>query len=88
MDIYKNHSIPAATFKEVANLAKIWAGSNGLMMRNRGDPNLSKHAPFTLFPSVFPNYLYEEAFKVQSDFQTLFHKVSLDNDFIRDSLKR
>lgn len=87
MDIYGKHSIPPSVFKEVTCQAKVWAGSNGVQMRDKENPCLSKHAPFTLFPSCFPKYLYDEAFKVQTDFQNLFHQVSLDHDFIRDSLK-
>ena len=88
LDIFAKHKIPPTLLSEVVESAKDWATSNGLVMKFKDNPTLSKHAPFVLFPSPFPTYLYNEAFQVQKDFQTLFHRASLDHEFIKDSLKR
>ena len=88
MDIFSKHKIPSTLVGEVVDSARDWATSHGLVMKNKDNPTLCKHAPFVLFPSPFPSYLYNEAFQVQKDFQTLFHRASLDHDFIKDSLKR
>ena len=40
------------------------------------------HAPFTLFPSPFPREAFEEAKRVQQDFNLLVHKVSLDHEYL------
>jgi len=87
LDIFAKHKIPPTLLNEVVESAKDWAISHGLVMKFKENPTLSKHAPFVLFPSPFPTYLYNEAFQVQKDFQTLFHRASLDHEFIKDSLK-
>jgi len=88
MDIYAKHGLPPSKIEEVTSSARDWATSHGVVMRNKSNPSLNQHAPFTLFPSPFPAYLHREAFQVQKDFQTLFHRASLDHEFIESSLKR
>ena len=88
MDIYAKHGLSAAKIEEVATSARDWATAHGVVMRNKSNITLNQHAPFALFPSPFPAYLHKEAFQVQKDFQTLFHRASLDHEFIESSLKR
>lgn len=45
-----------------------------------------KHLPFTLYPSPFPQKLFNAAKEVQMDFQLLVHKVSQDYEFIKNAL--
>jgi len=78
------------TDKEISNIsvyAQDYASTHGILMRNNQNKKLTNHAPFMLFPSPFPKYLYDEAMKVQTDFQLLVHLASLDHDFIEESLK-
>lgn len=88
MDIYDNINFSQTELERCTDNAKDWAICHGIVMKNKENTSLVKHAPFTLFPSPFPMYLYEEAMKVQSDFQRLIHRASLDHQFIKDSLKR
>ena len=45
-----------------------------------------KHLPFTLYPSPFPQKLFNAANEVQMDFQLLVHKVSQDYEFVKNAL--
>ena len=88
MDVYDNIRLSPNDIEKCADSAKDWAVCHGIVMKNRENTSLLKHAPFTLFPSPFPSNLYEEAMQVQLDFQRLIHRASLDHQFIEDSLKR
>ena len=88
MDIYSNLDFNDDEINELADAAKDWVILHGMIMRNNNDRKLLNFAPFMLFPSPFPKYLYEEAFSVQADLQELVYKASLDHEFIHDALKR
>ena len=88
MDMYRNIKLSNDEISSLANYAKDYANTNGIVMRNSEYKHLTNFAPFMLFPSPFPKYLYEEAMLVQKDFHELVYKASLDHDFIEDSLKR
>ncbi|XP_065676427.1 glutathione synthetase-like [Hydra vulgaris] len=87
MDIYENLKLDEAEINELADTAKDWVTLHGMIMRNNNDRKLLNYAPFMLFPSPFPRYLYEEAFSVQADLQELVYKASCDHEFIYDALK-
>jgi len=46
------------------------------------------HIPFTLFPSPILRSQFEEACKVQTDFNLLIHRVASDPKFLEDCLRR
>lgn len=87
MDVYDNLKLDEADLLKFSTDAQDWAQANGIVMRNREQPQLLNFAPFMLFPTPFPKYLYDEAMLVQKDFQTLAHLASLDSKFIEESLK-
>ncbi|XP_032897692.1 glutathione synthetase-like isoform X1 [Amblyraja radiata] len=61
----------------------------GVLMRTKEDPNSSEtisYAPFTLFPSPVPTRLFNQAFEVQQDFNLLVDKISMDSEFLKNSL--
>ena len=64
MDIYSNLDFNDDEINELADAAKDWVILHGMIMRNNNDRKLLNFAPFMLFPSPFPKYLYEEAFSV------------------------
>ena len=88
MDIYENLELQEADILHFADDAQDWMSTHGVVMRNGDYKHLINFAPFMLFPTPFPRYLYDEAMSAQKDFQTLFHLASLDHSFIEDSLKR
>ena len=88
MDAYKDLNLNERVVDTLSDEATDWASTHGIVMRNRTDLDLTNFAPFTLFPSPFPEYLYNEAFAVHKSFQTLMHKCSRDHEFLESSLKR
>ena len=88
MDAYKCLNLSETGIDTLSDEATDWANTHGIVMRNRKNLDLINFAPFTLFPSPFPEYLYKEAFDVHKSFQTLMHKCSSDHDFLESSLKR
>ena len=49
---------------------------------------VTQHIPFTLYPSPIPQKLFTDAKNVQTDFNLLVHKVSLDFEFTKNALLR
>ena len=88
MDQYKSVNLDEKSINYLSDEATDWANTHGIVMRNRKNPSLNNFAPFTLFPSPFPEYLYKEAFDVHKSFQTMMHKCSSDHEFLESSLKR
>lgn len=87
MDIYGHINLEPSVIKYVTCTAKDWALSHGIVMKNQQNESVANHAPFTLFPTPFPPYLYSEAMDIQKDFQLLFYRASQDFEFIKESLK-
>ena len=88
MDIYKYVNLEEKIIDTLSDEATDWASTHGIVMRNRKNLDLINFAPFTLFPSPLPEYLYKEALDVHKSFQTLMHRCSTDSDFLESSLKR
>ena len=88
MDTYGRFQIDDDTLASIAEEAKDWANTHGLVMKNARNSTLNNYAPFMLFPSPFPKKLFKQAVDVQSDVQTLLHKASQDSEFINHALKR
>ncbi|XP_057291485.1 glutathione synthetase-like [Hydractinia symbiolongicarpus] len=87
MEMYKNTKLNKDDITQIAQDATDWATIHGIVMRNGKHKHLTNFAPFMLFPTPFPTYLYDEAMMVQKDFHTLVHRASLDHEFIHSSLK-
>ena len=89
MNDYKSMNITRDELVRLATVGKTFMTLHGAVMRNRKvDPKFPSHAPFMLFPTPFPTYLYKEVTDVQKDFQLLFRRASDDPEFIKDALKR
>lgn len=90
MDLNSLYGIDKFSDKEVKELAKKatdYAFGNGIIMKSRKVPDSIEHAPFMLFPTPLPRKLFDQAKAVQKDFNILVHKVSLDHDFLKESLQ-
>jgi len=87
MDIYSSVQIPAQKLLATSEEAVDYANAHGIVIRNRDNNKLQNHAPFTLFPSPYPSYLYDEAWQVQKDYQTLVYRASRDSSFIFECLE-
>lgn len=72
----------------VISRARDYAATRGILFRAENSTILNHHAPFTLFPSLFPKNLFLQAKEAQEDFNLLVHRVSLDHDFLKSSLAR
>ncbi len=88
MNKYEDLNLTEDFLSNIGDEATDWANINGVVMKNAAQPRLNNFAPFTLFPSPFPQYLYQEAFEVEKHFHTLMQKASEDHDFLEKSLKR
>jgi Eukaryotic glutathione synthase, ATP binding domain. len=89
MNDYKSKNLDKDELARLTTVGKTFMTLSGAVMRNKKvHPNLPSHAPFMLFPTPFPEYLYTEATDVQKDFQILFRRASDDPEFIKDALKR
>ncbi|XP_032827101.1 glutathione synthetase isoform X1 [Petromyzon marinus] len=89
-------SVPVHVMRDIALLnclaeaAKDFAFHRGIAMRTPENPNESERVlfvPFTLFPSVVPTVLFEQAMEVQRDFNLLIDRVSQDHAFLQETLK-
>ena len=49
---------------------------------------LAAHAPFTLQPSPFPAEAFQKAVELAKDYNELYHYVSRDAQFLRETLEK
>lgn len=79
-----------ARYSHLLELASDYALSHGLVLRPASAPNSTPsttaaiHAPYALFPSPFPKELFEEAKSLQELYNTLYAKVTLDEEFLEE----
>jgi hypothetical protein len=45
-------------------------------------PTSAIHAPISLFPSLFPRTLFQRALRLQSIYNVLYARISLDEEFL------
>ncbi|XP_060238979.1 glutathione synthetase isoform X2 [Meriones unguiculatus] len=75
--------------EEVARQAIDRALAEGVLLRSSQSPSSSDvvtYAPFTLFPSLVPSALLEQAYAVQTDFNILVDAVSQNSAFLERTL--
>ncbi|XP_075419848.1 glutathione synthetase isoform X1 [Tenrec ecaudatus] len=75
--------------EELARQAVDRALAEGVLLRTAQDPTSSavvSYAPFTLFPSLVPRALLEQAYAVQMDFNLLVDAVSQNPAFLEQTL--
>ncbi|XP_036179568.1 glutathione synthetase isoform X2 [Myotis myotis] len=75
--------------EELARQAVDRALAEGVLLRTTQEPSSSdvvSYAPFTLFPSLVPSALLEQAYAVQMDFNLLVDAVSQNAAFLEQTL--
>ncbi|XP_008570353.1 PREDICTED: glutathione synthetase isoform X1 [Galeopterus variegatus] len=75
--------------EELARQAMDRALAEGVLLRTLQEPSSSdvvSYAPFTLFPSLVPSALLEQAYAVQMDFNLLVDAVSQNAAFLEQTL--
>ncbi|XP_029772671.1 glutathione synthetase [Suricata suricatta] len=75
--------------EELARQAVDRALAEGVLLRTSQEPSSSdvvSYAPFTLFPSLVPSSLLEQAYAVQMDFNMLVDAVSQNAAFLEQTL--
>ena len=71
-----------------------WAQAHGLLVRpqqdklaNFANQSVVTHAPFTLYPTPFPRAEFEKAKGLQQPWNTLIHKLSVDDALIAEVMQ-
>ncbi|KAF0888206.1 hypothetical protein E2562_013662 [Oryza meyeriana var. granulata] len=80
---------------EMVQEATAWCALHGLVVGDRADPRSGTvpgvglvHAPFSLFPTHLPESCWRQACELAPIFNELVDRVSLDGDFLQDSLSK
>jgi glutathione synthase len=80
--------LPQDELQELADQAVLYALSHGLMflppsstIRTRA-PAIAQHAPFSLFPSLYPRRLFNLAKKLQHTYNVLYARIAMDAVFL------
>ncbi|KAJ0975681.1 hypothetical protein J5N97_017646 [Dioscorea zingiberensis] len=86
---------PSAFLPDLVSEALVWSSLHGLVV---GDKSVQRsgtvpgvglvHAPFALLPVSFPKGLWRQACELAPIFNELVDRVSLDGQFLQDSLSR
>uniref|UniRef100_A0A0N5C7D5 Glutathione synthetase n=1 Tax=Strongyloides papillosus TaxID=174720 RepID=A0A0N5C7D5_STREA len=77
-------------FNSLIDEAKDFSVVHGNVLRLNSSKDRSdvvKHSPITLIPSPFPKKLYEQAIEIQPLMNKLYFKISLDNQFLKESIE-
>ncbi|CAK9174694.1 unnamed protein product [Ilex paraguariensis] len=91
--IYDPHSIDQELLQKLVYDALVWSSLHGFVV---GDKNVERsgvvpgvgmvHAPFALLPMSFPENRFQQACELAPIFNELVDRVSLDGQFLQDSL--
>ncbi|XP_006664070.1 glutathione synthetase, chloroplastic [Oryza brachyantha] len=80
---------------EMVREATAWCALHGLVVGDRADPRSGTvpgvglvHAPFSLLPTHLPVSCWRQACELAPIFNELVDRVSLDGDFLQDSLSK
>ncbi|XP_048543357.1 glutathione synthetase, chloroplastic-like isoform X2 [Triticum urartu] len=86
---------PPGLVDELVEEALVWCSQHGLVVGDKNHPRSGKapgvgllHAPFALLPMSFPKVYWEQALELAPLFNELVHRVSLDGDFLQQTLAR
>ncbi|KAK1603095.1 hypothetical protein QYE76_017810 [Lolium multiflorum] len=94
-EVKPSPSPDAAAVEEMARVAATWCAMHGLVVGDRANPRSGTvpgvglvHAPISLLPSRLPESFWEQACELAPIFNELVDRVSLDGDFLQDSLSK
>ncbi|GMH13170.1 hypothetical protein Nepgr_015011 [Nepenthes gracilis] len=93
--IYDPHVIDAKMVQKLVYDGLVWSSLHGLVVGDRAVqrsgtvPGVGMvHAPFSLLPMAFPEGHWKQAGELAPIFNELIDRVSLDGQFLQDSLSR
>ncbi|TVU23908.1 hypothetical protein EJB05_26296, partial [Eragrostis curvula] len=85
----------AAILSEMVEDAAVWCAVHGLVVGDRENPRSGTvpgvglvHAPVSLLPARFPTSFWKQALELAPLFNELVDRVSLDGEFLQESLSR
>ncbi|KAM2625970.1 hypothetical protein TB1_032760 [Malus domestica] len=89
------HGIDEGLVEKMVYDALVWSSLHGLLVGDKSVQRSGKvpgvgmvHAPFALFPMLFPECHWKQAYELAPIFNELVDRVSLDAKFLQDSLSR
>lgn len=89
------HNIDPELIQRMAYDALVWTSIHGLVVGDKSVPRSGKvpgvglvHAPIALLPMSFPENHWKQACEVSPIFNELIDRVSLDGEFLQESLSR
>ncbi|KAJ1679294.1 Glutathione synthetase [Spiromyces aspiralis] len=87
-------TVDKAKIEELRSLAADWASMHGLQIKAKAslaatdaEPLESVPAPYALLPTPFPQSCFEEATRIQPLLNRLYHRVAMDQDFLREVIE-
>lgn len=88
-------AVPPGLVDRLVEEALVWCSQHGLVVGDKNHPRSGKapgvgllHAPFALLPMSFPKVYWEQALELAPLFNELVHRVSLDGEFLQQTLSR
>ncbi|CAL4899835.1 unnamed protein product [Urochloa decumbens] len=88
-------AVPTGMVDELVEEALVWCSQHGLIVGDRNHPRSGKapgvgllHAPFSLLPVSFPRFYWDQALELAPLFNELVDRVSLDVEFLQQTLAR
>ncbi|KAK7114903.1 glutathione synthetase-like [Littorina saxatilis] len=85
-----NHPQDTDEIQHILEVARDWALTNGMVFKpdaSSAGQSQAQCAPFSLFPSVVPKQIFQQAVTCMKDFNTLMYRVAQDHDFLERALK-
>ncbi|GER48323.1 glutathione synthetase [Striga asiatica] len=93
--LFDPHSIDPHLLQKIEYDALVWSSLHGLLVGDRASENSGKipgvgliHAPISLLPTPFPESHWKQACEVAPIFNELVDRVSLNSEFLQESLSR
>lgn len=63
-----------------------WCITNGVVLRNAGNPSEAHTIPVTMYPTPFSRHGFETALKIQKSFNSLYYSVVKQPELVLDEL--
>ncbi|KAG6402182.1 hypothetical protein SASPL_139057 [Salvia splendens] len=93
--VFDPHGLDSNLLKKIAYDALVWSSLRGLLVGDRASQESGTvpgvglvHAPISLLPMPFQESHYKQACEVAPIFNELVDRVSLDSNFLQESLAR
>ncbi|CAA0829277.1 Glutathione synthetase- chloroplastic [Striga hermonthica] len=93
--LFDPHSIDPHLLQKIEYDALVWSSLHGLLVGDRASEKSGRipgvgliHAPISLLPTPFPESHWKQACEVAPIFNELVDRVSLDSEFLQESLSR